>query len=213
MAAYRNRVSHYSFDMMQNPAQDLELQLGSALNDAMVANKFHPLITPTISKILECLMVAKLVWRAPEFATKKDTKWICRRAKAVLHELVTLDAFRKESISDLAGQQAECLRLTLLIVMKSVNHRVLHLSRKAQAARLRTALSELVYIGCLDGFGQSMGTETDQQSSEILLWMLFIGYWATGEGPDALWLAQHMISVATRKLGLRNFHELEEVML
>lgn len=213
VAAYRDRVGNQSFDMTQNLTQDLELQLGSALNDAMIAGKFHPLIAPTISKILECLMVAKLVWRTPEFATKKDTKWLCRRAKAVLHELQTLDAFKKGSTSDFAGQQAECLRLTLLIVVKSVNHRVLHLSRKAQAARLRTALAELVHIRHLDGFDQPMDIESDRQSSEVLLWMSFTGYWAAGEAADAPWFAESMIILATRQLGLRNFHDLEEVML
>lgn len=211
-------------DLMQNPTQDLTFDLGSALEEALIANRLHPSMFGPLSKLLECLMVAKLIWRAPQQATKRDTQWLCRRSQAVLHELLSMTGSRKIPTSTSSGRYAEALRLTLIIVLTSALYR-LHLSRSMQSGRLRNSLSIIVY----DRFATTPRsilsdvsmTETDdgsdneatRESDELLLWILFTGYWASAGTDDGVWFAEAIVNVSRQCIQLNDFSELESIMM
>lgn len=211
------------FDLMRNPAQDLDFDLGQALQDRRLIKKLHPLIVGPIAKLLECLMVAKFVWRAPQHVTTRETQWLCRRSQAVLHDLLSLNNARKIPTCTSIGRYSECLRLTLILVMTSALYR-LQLSRKMQVERLKVALervvSDRILSDTLSGWTEeaamrSEGTVHDEpshESDELLLWMLFIGYWASSGTIDTPWFAEAIPHIGRDCLNVKTLEEVEAIM-
>lgn len=218
--------SGVSLDLMRNPTEDLSLDLGCGFDEALTADILHPSISGPLTKLLECLTVAKLVWRAPKYASKRETQWLCRRSQAVLHELLSLNGARKIPSSTSLGKYAECLRLTLIITMTSALYR-LHRSRSMQSGRLRAVLSSVVEIRFCNtprGFrigddlevidvGELAGHQATRGSDELLLWMLFMGYWASSDTVDTGWFAEAIVRLSRQYLQPRNFSDLESIMM
>ncbi|KAK5939420.1 hypothetical protein PMZ80_008724 [Knufia obscura] len=219
---YRERVVNNKFDTMQNPAEDLEAQLGSGLEAAFRTGVLSELMQPVLENLFDCLLVAKVIWRAPGLATRDDARWLCRKSKATLHELISLTGSKKIDTSTFFGQQAECLRQTLVILLMSAQSRLLRLSRKEQAARLKTALTPIVRLDWnspsrrKDAKPQSVaGLHADEHQyvpNEMLLWMCMTGHWAASEAPEETWFAGASVAIAQHRLGLTDYNDLHRTM-
>ena len=221
IARYHERIITNKFDLMQNPSEDIASSLGSSLETAFRTGMLHDHITPVVEDLLDCLTVAKVVWRAPEFAVKADTIWLCKKSKATLHELLSLTGSKNIDTSNVSGQQAECLRLTLIIVLTAAQYRLLHLSRFQQARRLKAALFSIVRLDWTRFSGPPRAKiedkdafkleETYYSPNEMVLWMCMTGYWAAADGPEATWFAEASVAIAKR-LGLDGYEDLHRVM-
>lgn len=202
------------FDLLQFPIEDLDLDLGSSLVVALDSCKIHPRLSSVLSKLLECLDVAKVIWHASDFVNKKDSTWLCRRVKALLYELLSMQsAFVGDDIS-FRDCQARCLLLTLIITVTGAYHRMLHLSRESLTLRLKTAMEVLLSHDLAttsdhtDGLGYAF---RDRKADELHLWMLVMGYWASAFTSIASWFKEHAVIVA-RALNMRSRQELHQVM-
>ena len=211
---YHARGLQSKFDLMRHPSEDLDLHLGSSLDEVANTNLLRSPITRTLQDLLDCLVVAKLVWRAPDLATKEDTEWLCKRSRAVLHSFLSMTEAKRIDTSTFAGRQAECVRLTLIIVLMSAQYRLTHISRRQQSLRLRAALMP---IARLDWAKPHRAPSAERQGSgfnihELLLWILLTGHWAATDTPEAAWFAETAVEVATQKLDLKDYDDLHLVM-
>lgn len=223
---YRPRPLRLQFDLLRNPSEDFDLNLGSSLEVLIRTRQLHSAILPIVSSLLDCLTVAKIVWRAPETATKQDTDWLCKRSRVVLHESLSLCRGKRFDTSTFKGQQAACFRQTLNIVLMGAISRQLHLSRPEQAERLKALL--LPTIG-VDWNTQQQQQEEESDSSvavfnnpestsgqydmhEMLLWILLTGYWVAAGTIYGEWFAEHAVDVAVRRLGLKGYGDLHVIM-
>ena len=221
IARYQDRIITNQFDLMQNPAEDIGTSLGSSLEASFHTDMVHHHITPVVGDLLDCLTVAKVIWRAPEFAVRADTIWLCKKSEATLHELLSLTGSKNIDTSNFSGQQAECLRLTLIIVLTAAQYRLLHLSRFQQARRLKAALISIVQLDWARVLGTSGAKIENEEMSnieqayydpnEMALWMCMTGYWAATDGPEAAWFAEASVAIAKR-LGLDDYEDLHGVM-
>lgn len=217
---YHDRVIRNKFDLLQNPSLDFDLNLGSGLQRAKDTNQLHHVLLPIIHSLFDCVKVAKVVWQAPDFATKQDTSWLCRRTRAVLHELLSLGNSKEIDITTFAGRQGECLRLTLIIILMSALSRVLFHSRREQALRLKAMLipiARLDWEAQVRGLPQVSSVDQSEDTSpfnphEMLLWIAMTGYWAAMGSPEAVWFAETAVEIAVQRLDLRGYKDLHTTM-
>lgn len=214
---YQARFIHNKYDLMQYPAEDLDLSLGTGLEEAMEAGIIHPQMQGVVRNTLDCLTVAKVIWQIPELATKEDANWLCRKSRATLHELLSMTDAKQIDHSTHLGRLAECLRRTLIIVLMSAQYRVTYMFRQQLAVRLQEALLQILMHEQQQSEASpasidSVTTPPANIMNDLLLWMLFTGYWAALKTFDSDWFAQKAIEVAVEKLKLRSFHDLDAVM-
>lgn len=227
ISRYQARVCLQSYDLLQNPTEDFDLSLGSSLQAISQAEILNSSIVVSLRQILDCLVVAKVVWRASGFATKDDTKWLCQKSRAILHDLLSFVGPKAFHTSAITGQLSEALRLTLIIIMTSVQFRVARIARRKYATQLKAALIPLI-----DGGWNALPWSTQAQLSdqrrraayrertteevridldEFMLWMLLTGHWASTGSPEEMWFAQTAGTVAMQRLGLSGL-DLHKVM-
>lgn len=225
------KAPRLQFDLLRNPLEDFDLDLGSSLETLVHTHQFYSAMLPIVRNVLDCLTVAKIIWRAPEIATKQDADWLCKRSRVVLHESLSLAGVKRIDTSTFGGQQAACFRQTLNIVLMGVISRQLHFSRRELADRLRGLLVPIVELDWRTQQRQQQqeeengGTEVPVAASshlantssqfnehEMLLWMLLTGYWIAAGTPDSEWFAEHAANVAVRRLSLKGYDDLHVVM-
>lgn len=197
--------TYMRFNLLQFPKADLDLDMGAALTTALHNGQMHPKLILVTSKVLACLDVAKVIWNADDFANRQDCEWLCRRTKAVLYELLTLQPVFDGATKNLRDCKAKCLLLTLIVYVTGAYHRMLHLSREALVKRLKAAIRELTRH---EDYASRPHSHAD---ASMCLWIFMTGFWASHQMESRAWY-KGLVTDAARNLGLHTPQALHKSM-
>jgi hypothetical protein len=207
-----SREVFMKFDLMLFPEEDLDVDLGESFSEALMSGQIHPQIRPVLREILECLDIARVIWHRPDSISKTDSSWLCYRAKATLHRLLFVAASNDFDDGTLRGRYAECLVVTLTIILEGACHRMLHITTERHVHRLRSTLQSLLD----DEESTTSSSEVTLKDSaehlrKMLLWIFIMGFWAGQYTSSAGWFSNQAV-ISARRLGLESHDDIHKVM-
>lgn len=134
-----NALISHQVDILADASTILDFRLGRGFEDALQANLIGPALASILRDMLDCVAVAKYIWRTSS-ATREDADWLCKRMRAVCHRLLLLPAKLPFAESSIAATTDEALRLALLLIVLRCTNRMAFRSAQPNMRRLQRAL-------------------------------------------------------------------------
>lgn len=131
-------ISHH-VDILADASAILDFRLGRGFEQALVAGFIGPALASILRDMLDCVAVAKYVWRTSS-ATREDAEWLCRRMRAICHRLLLLPAEPPFAESSILASKDEALRLALLLIVLRCTNRMAFRSAQPNMRRLQRSL-------------------------------------------------------------------------
>ena len=187
-------------DIMADCDITLDFRLGTKLEQALETGVLQPSIHPIIVDVLDCLTIAKLVWRTKQ-ATAKDARWMCRTARTMVHCLWTYNCDQMGLYNDFRHHLTNCVRLALVIMLTLATNRM--------ASRAVAVLGEELCMACQQVNISGNASDLEQQ---MYLWTLLTGLLVTSKGSyEHEWFLCEA-STTSSGLGITTYELLHEVM-
>ncbi|RVX66914.1 hypothetical protein B0A52_09038 [Exophiala mesophila] len=219
-------------DFLADASTTLHHSLGRGLEQALQADLIHPDLASIFRDTLDCLTVAKYVWRTSD-ATRSDADWMCKRMRAISHRLLLLPA--SLSYCD-DTMKTEALRLALFLVVVRCTNRMSYRTAQPNMRRLQEALSgidtnwaptsspEVPRYEVFETVRTSRSSTTSSPSSpspkssallenSLLLWVLMTGLFAAQGEPEESWFLVRAAFVAEFHMGLKSYEDLQDFMM
>lgn len=103
-------------DAIADLSKTMDLRMGSMYEQGLRVGLFNAQYASIVTDIVECVKIAKVVWLSP-VAVCFDAEWLCRKARAVLRQLLKIAPENDIGPLDVVGKCMEAVRCTLLIMM------------------------------------------------------------------------------------------------
>ena len=178
----------------------LDLRLGTELEAVLATDILSPSIKPTIRNVLDCLTVAKVVWRTKD-ALPKDARCMCRTARTMVHHLWTYGWDRATDSPNQPHKLTDCVRLTLIILLTLATNRM--------ASRAVGVLGKQLFAAC--GRLRLCDTAVEQER-KLYLWTLLTAILVAKEGTDQKNWLLHEAAIIACGLDLTSYEALHEAM-
>ena len=134
-----NALMSHQVDILADASTILDFKLGRGFELVLAADFICPALASILRDTLDCVTVAKYVWRASS-ATREDAEWLCRRMRAICHRLLLLPAEAPFAESSILASKDEALRLALLLIVLRCTNRMAFRSAQPNMRRLQRAL-------------------------------------------------------------------------
>ena len=184
-------------DAIYDLASTLDLRMATNLQSSIEAGVFDKSTAAVVMDVVECVMVAKVVWFSP-VAVYYDADWLCRKARSVFRHIQKLTPnFDAEMDADLACSDCmEAMRLILLVLWAFV----VTLGHGQKAApfngnRLYRAMTSAV-PEWWESVPSSLKVEgviaqsVHHHVAGLILWGAVTGVFATAGHPEAAWFCE-----------------------
>ncbi|KEF53510.1 uncharacterized protein A1O9_10485, partial [Exophiala aquamarina CBS 119918] len=238
-AKLSNALISHQVDILADASAILDSRLGRGFEQALEANFISPALASILRDMLDCVAVAKYVWRTSS-ATREDAEWMCRRMRAICHRLLHLPAE-----SPMLARKDEALRLSLLLVVLRCTNRMAFRSAQPNMRRLQRVLFGIHTNWCPPSFLSQSHSQTPEyeenapnqlqdptafrplpkisgtissvscceyNENALLLWTLMTGHFNAQGQPEEAWFLLCAAFVARQHLGIFNYGGLEEFM-
>jgi hypothetical protein len=188
-------------DIMADLTTTLDFRIGTVFEEALDANVLEEAFHPTLRDFIDCLTVAKYVWRTPD-ATVKDARWMCRAARLAIHQMLAYTCDLPHHRQNVRSALTECTRLALLIMLTLATNRM--------AVRAVKSLGQGLRLACARADRHLMESDVE---NKLFLWALMTAAFALADSNnDTLWLIRRAARLAYLRLGLASLEELHETM-
>lgn len=173
--------------------------MGSGFSDPLRQYVFSPALEAILNELMVWIDVAQYTWIC-QTATKTDAEWTSRKAKAMLHRLLSIPAISPtDHWLPPSRRQEECCRFVLIVLLSYISTQMAWRSGKMNAVRLQKALWNI---------DRDWGSES---LNHMLLWVHLCGAFAAEGTCSEEWFLSRALHVA--RLGqIKNHHALNEVM-
>lgn len=222
-------------EFLADASLTLHHRLGRGLEQVLQTDLIQPILASIFRDTLDCLAVAKYVWRTSD-ANRSDADWMCKRMRAICHRLLLLPASLPYCDATSETMKTEALRLALFLVVVRCTNRTSYRTAQPNMRRLqealsgidtnwaRTSLPEVTQSQSFETACSPRSTTTSSPCSpppmsspllenSLLLWVLMIGHFASQGQPEELWFLTRAAFVAEFHLGLKNYDDLQDFMM
>ena len=187
-------------DILEDCSITLDFRLGNKLEEALESDILYPSIRPVLRNVLDCLTLAKFLWRTSE-ATSKDVRWMCRTARTMVHHLWTYGWDHANDPHDTQHRLTDCVRLALVILLTLATNRL--------ASRAVGGLGQELYMAYQR---LEMPCNASKLQRRLYLWTLITGVFVARESShEKSWLL-YEAAAAARGLGLTSYEALHDAM-